>query len=56
MERAAGDARSMRERMVGQRDALPGITSAEARIGPAQRSLESSAAQLDELLRRVPAG
>ena len=56
MERAAGDARAMRERMVGQRDALPGITSAEARIGPAQRSLESSAAQLDDLLRRVPAG
>jgi outer membrane lipoprotein SlyB len=56
MERAAGDARSMRERMVGQRDALPGITSAEARIGPAQRSLEASAAQLDDLLRRVPPG
>jgi outer membrane lipoprotein SlyB len=56
MERASGDARAMRERMIGQRDALPGIISAEARIGPAQRSLESSAAQLDELLRRVPAG
>lgn len=56
MERAAGDARGMRERMVAQRDALPAITAAEARIGPAQRSLESSAAQLDDLLRRVPAG
>lgn len=56
MERAAGDARAMRERMVVQRDALPAITAAEARIGPAQRSLESSAAQLDDLLRRVPAG
>lgn len=56
MERAAADARTMRQRIIGQGDAVPGITAAEARIGPAQRSLESSAAQLDELLRRVPAG
>jgi hypothetical protein len=56
IDRTAADARDVRQRMNSQRGQLPEITAAEARIGPAQRSLEASAARLDELLARVPAG
>ena len=34
---------------------LPQLRAQEARIGPAQRQLEGSAAELEEMLRRVPA-
>lgn len=34
---------------------LPQLRAQEARIGPAQRRLEGSAAELEEMLRRVPA-
>jgi gas vesicle protein len=56
MESNAAEARNVRQRMNTQRGQLPEISAAEARMGPAQRSLEASAAQLDDLLRRVPAG
>jgi gas vesicle protein len=56
IDRTAADARDVRQRMISQRGQLPEIADAEARIGPAQRSLEASAARLDDLLRRVPAG
>jgi hypothetical protein len=54
IRRGAAQGRAAREEINKTQD-LPQLRQAEGRIGPAQRRLEASASELDEMLQRVPA-
>ena len=54
MQKAVGNAKEMREELISSAGSLPQLQEAEERMGPPQRRLEASAAELDEMLQRVP--
>lgn len=54
MQTAVERAKDMRVQMNQSRAQVPGMRQAEERLGPAQRRLEASAAELDEMLSKVP--
>jgi hypothetical protein len=54
MQTAVSNARDMRQQLLTSRGSMPELRAAEERMGPAQRRLEASASELDELLKRVP--
>jgi predicted nucleic acid-binding Zn-ribbon protein len=54
IRRGAAQGQAAREEINKTQD-LPQLRQAESRIGPAQRRLEASANELDEMLQRVPA-